>query len=93
MRHILAVARKMAILAPKGKEKEYFLLGFLHDIGYAFSDNEGHAHAGGELLREQGYAYWKEVYHHGDPFADYSSPELTALNFADMTTDRNDKGY
>lgn len=63
-----------------------FILGLLHDIGYQFTENKGeHAKIGGEILRNQGYKYWKEVYYHGIPQEDFDSTMLQLLNYADMT--------
>ena len=69
------------------KCRELFVLGYLHDIGYQYSENQlQHERAGGELLEKSGYRYWKEVYYHGNPDAEYESDELTILNIADMET-------
>jgi putative nucleotidyltransferase with HDIG domain len=99
MQHSLAVARKMKKIAesmipplPKYKCEELFLLGYLHDIGYEFTNNQDeHAHVGGEILSRQEYKYWKEVYYHGDPNAEYWSDALVLLNIADLTIDHNGK--
>jgi len=88
-KHIRGVAELMAKIAPVGKEKEMFLLGFLHDIGYLYQP-KGHNFLGGNLLKEQGYKYWQEVYWHGVPDAEYNSAELDLLNSADMQV--NGKG-
>ena len=82
-KHIRGVAELMMRLAPKGKEKGMFLLGLLHDIGYIYQPQE-HNFFGGNLLKEQGYKYWQEVYWHGVPGCEYSSYELDLLNSADM---------
>lgn len=90
--HSVAVARKLRQLAYKltGNEEyseNLFYLGLLHDVAYEFSDTqEEHERRGGEILRRNGYQYWKEVYYHGKPNVPHSSPELFLLNFADMTT-------
>jgi len=92
MKHCLEVANKMKHFASSRCEKydnanEMFVLGFLHDVGYEFSDKqEDHAQNGGEILKEQRYKYWKEVYYHGYPQNEYISKELALLNYADMTT-------
>ena len=93
MAHSLAVGRKMSRIASKlpgivnATPDEMFLLGYLHDIGYEISSvQENHASDGGELLRGQGYKYWREVYYHGFMQEEYQSPELVLLNYADMTT-------
>lgn len=70
-----------------------FVLGLLHDIGYEFLDGEDyskHNFIGGQLLKKQGYKYWKEVYYHGVVNCKYKSKYLDLLNWADMRVD--DKG-
>ena len=68
---------------------ELFFLGYIHDIGYNFvSKQDEHEHFAGELLKRQGYKYWKEVYFHGTPRCEYKSDELDLLNWADMTVDQ-----
>lgn len=70
--------------------EDMFVLGILHDMGYEVEANpEGHAKRGGELLKRQGYIYWREVYHHGDVYAAYSSEALDLLNFCDMSVNSN----
>lgn len=97
MNHILAVANKMREIAKNqpdfaGLEEEMFILGFLHDVGYAFAEvQKEHAHLGGEKLKLQGYKYWQEVFHHGSPQNEYNSQELMLLNYVDMTTSPNGK--
>ena len=100
LKHSISVARKMVEI---GKEyclseelKELFILGYNHDIGYEFcNDNMKHNIIGGEILKNNEYKYWKEVYHHGNPDAKYSSLFLKILNMADMQIDKygNDVGY
>ena len=73
-----------------------FLLGYNHDIGYDFCfDKKEHNIVGGELLKNNGYKYWKEVYYHGNPDCKYKSLILKILNMADMQIDKygNDVGY
>jgi len=100
LNHSLGVADKMIKLGKDknlsdNKLKELFLLGFLHDIGYKFSTNENHNIVGGNLLKENNYKYWKEVYYHGIPNSKYKSLYLDILNSADMQIDEfgNDVGY
>ena len=100
LKHSYAVANKMVEV---GKEKglsekqlkELFLLGYLHDIGYQFDLNEKHQIMGGNLLKENNYKYWKEVYYHGVPDSEYKSDYLDILNTADMMIDKygNDVGF
>lgn len=93
MKHSLAVATKMKQMVVSDPIKypfapdEAFVLGLLHDIGYEFaSEQKEHANKGGLVLKDQGYKYWREVYYHGIVQADYDSPMLRLLNYADMIT-------
>lgn len=101
LKHSISVARKMVEI---GKEyhlsedelKELFILGYNHDIGYEFcSNNTEHNIVGGEILKENGYKYWQEIYCHGNPKTEYNSLFLKILNMADMQIDKygNDVGY
>ncbi len=96
MKHSLEVARKMKIFVELNpieygiNPEEAFLLGFIHDIGYEFCNTqEEHAKIGGNILKTQGYKYWKEVYYHGIIQYEYNSSLLQLLNFVDMTTGPN----
>ena len=101
LKHSISVGRKMIEI---GKEKdltelelkELFLLGYNHDIGYEFSDKGiNHNVIGGEILKENGFKYWQEVYYHGEINLEYKSMYLDILNQADMQIDKygNDVGY
>ena len=93
MNHSLSVANKMKELV-EGSPNEYnaspneaFIIGILHDIGYEFVDDQKeHAHVGGLTLKKQGYKYWKEIFYHGLPQNEFTSPELWLLNYVDMIT-------
>lgn len=93
MKHSLAVAEKMVEI---GKEKQLnenelqdlFILGINHDIGYKFGNKENHNTVGGEMLKNNGYKYWQEVYWHGNSKAEYSSLYLDILNEADMSINK-----
>ena len=94
MKHSVGVGKKMKKLAgeispgDKDFEQDMFLLGLLHDIGYEFSsEQDEHAQTGGNALRMNGYKYWKEIFYHGKPNAEYSSEALKILNIADLLTD------
>ncbi len=97
LKHSLEVARLMKKSAEdvgwnKQKCEEMFVLGFLHDIGYEFAEQQcDHASVGGEMLKNQGYKYWKEVSCHGKLDVEYISEELTMLNIADMSIDSTGK--
>ena len=61
-----------------------YILGLLHDVGYAF-DPTDHAHAGGRYIIGLGVAA-DAVYDHGDPNVGFMDDELLIVNAADMTT-------
>lgn len=89
LKHSLAVARKMVeigkIYNMNEKElQELFVLGVNHDIGYEFGDNSNHNEIGGNILKENGYKYWKEIYYHGKININFNSQYLDILNIADM---------
>lgn len=93
LNHSITVANRMKEIVSQNSDKFYcsaneaFIIGYLHDIGYKFVDNLlDHAHKGGEVLKEQGYKYWKEIYYHGLVQNEYHSNELDLLNFIDITT-------
>lgn len=91
--HSLGVANKMVELGKKNNLSnnqldELFLLGYLHDIGYNFGNNENHNIIGGKILKDNNYKYWKEVYYHGIPNSEYKSLYLDILNYADMSIDK-----
>ena len=90
IKHMMGVAKVMKDNASKWglDEKDMFTLGLLHDIGYEFGSSEEHHIIGCEMLKNQGYKYYKEVLHHGKPINDYSSKELDLLNYADMSVDK-----
>lgn len=101
LKHSISVARKMVEIA-KNKNltneeiNNCFLIGFNHDIGYEFTKNgENHNYIGGQILKETGFKYWKEIYYHGEIDIKYSSLYLDILNQADMQIDKhgNDVGY
>lgn len=97
LKHGLEVARLMKKSAEDAgwttqKCEEMFILGFLHDIGYEFAEQQcDHASVGGEMLKNQGYKYWREVSCHGKLDVEYISEELTMLNIADMSIDSTGK--
>ncbi len=101
LKHSISVARKMIEIGkennlPEEQLKELFLLGFVHDIGYEFvKDTKDHQKVGGEILKQSGYKYWKEVYYHGRITNEYKSLYLKILNQADMQIDKfgEDIGY
>ncbi len=94
-KHIFGVAnflKKYAIAQDMKNEdiEALYTLGLLHDIGYEFLEEKDyikHNVIGGEILKNLGYKYWKEVYYHGVANAEYSSKFLDLLNWADMRID------
>lgn len=101
-KHSLAVAKKMVEIGKRknlSQEKldELFMLGYVHDIGYQFLDEEhtSHNEEGAKRLKEAGYKYWQEVKYHGYININYHSEYLDILNEADMQIDKfgNDVGY
>lgn len=100
LNHSIAVARKMVEIGKKynlddEQLQELFLLGYNHDIGYEFGNNENHRIIGGNILKQSDYKYWQEVYYHGEIDCEYSALYLDILNKADMQIDKfgNDVGY
>lgn len=100
LKHSLVVARKMVeigkIYNMSGKQlQELFILGINHDIGYEFGDNSNHNEIRGDILKENGYKHWKEVYYHGKVNISFNSQYLDILNMADMQIDKygEDVGY
>ena len=101
LKHSIGVARKIVEI---GKEyslneadlQKLYILDYNHDIGYEFSEDKlEHNIIDGNLLKDNGYEYWKEVYYHGNPNTEYESLFLQILNMADMQIDKygNDVGY
>lgn len=101
LNHSAAVAMKMIEIGkvfnlPESDLQDLFVLGYNHDIGYEFcTENIDHNIIGGKILRNNEYKYWKEIYYHGNPDAEYGSLFLKILNMADMQIDKegNDIGY
>lgn len=101
LKHSIAVARKMQEIAynynlNEEDKNNLFIIGLNHDIGYEFTDiSTNHNKIGGEMLKNTGFKFWKEVYYHGEIDCIYNSTYLTILNMADMQIDNkgNDVGY
>jgi hypothetical protein len=99
--HSYNVGKKMMEIGKKynlseEELEELFILGLNHDIGYEFTeDTTNHNKVGGEILKNQNYKYYKEVYYHGEIQNEYNSLYLDILNMADMQIDKygNDVGY
>lgn len=100
LNHSIAVSRKMVEIGKsynlnEEQLQELFVLGYNHDIGYEYGDNENHRIVGGNILKESNYKYWKEVYYHGEINCEYHSLYLDILNKADMQINKygKDVGY
>ena len=101
LNHSYGVAKKMIEIAlemglSEEKQKELFIIGFNHDIGYEFTQNgKNHEIIGGEILKKTGFKFWREIYYHGLITDEYESLYLTILNMADMQIDKygKDVGY
>ena len=101
LKHSYAVGKKMIEIGKKlnlndDELSDLFLLGLNHDIGYEFTQKGvNHNKIGGNILKNNEYKYWKEVYYHGEITDEYNSLYLTILNQADMQIDKygNDVGY
>lgn len=93
--HIWAVAEMLKVFAIKENMNNedietLYTIGLLHDMGYEFleeKDYQTHNIVGGNILKEQGYKYWKEIYYHGIAGSPYQSKFLDLLNWADMHID------
>ena len=92
MRHIRGVAEqayRIAFAANLGEEfaRKMYVLGFLHDVGYALNGNpSSHPKVGASVLGDSGYAFSAAVGLHGNPDAE-QSVALAILNVSDMTVD------
>ena len=100
MKHSLAVAKKMMEIGRrKGlteqQIQELFVIGINHDIGYEFGTGDNHNVVGGNIMKENGFKYWKEIYYHGKADVEYNSLYLDILNEADMKINKygEDVGY
>lgn len=101
LKHSISVARKMVQIGKQlnlsdDELSELFLLGYNHDIGYEFTNNGiNHNIIGGNILRANGFKYWKEVFYHGELKLEYESLFLDILNTADMQIDKygDDVGF
>lgn len=100
LKHCLAVANKMVEIGKlkscnDEELKELFVLGFNHDIGYAFDTGVNHNEVGYNMLKKCDYKYSNEVLYHGKPDCSYKSFYLDILNCADMMIDKygNDVGF
>lgn len=92
LNHIIGVARRCYNLAKelnKGEDycRRMYVMGFLHDVGYEFSDNQGHASCGADILEQMKFPFSDEIRKHGMPLSfEEQSEELRILNQADIET-------
>lgn len=92
MKHILTVARQCySIAKEKGYDEDYarkmFAVGFLHDIGYEFAENDTHGETGASIAVLIGVdpEVVEAIRKHGKE--NDGSVILSILNEADMMTD------
>lgn len=93
LNHGLGVARRCEELArtlfhwSEMTAREMFLLGYIHDIGYEWVDDQrDHEWVGGVLAQSVGLAYSDAIRDHGNPDVEVMDDVLLLLNIADMTT-------
>jgi len=93
MKHILAVARQSFHIAKTKYNlseddcRKAFVIGYLHDIGYEFSENNlEHPEKGFSLIKDTLGVEIPEILKHGDPCAEQNL-FLSILNEADLTVD------
>ena len=93
MQHILSVARQCYQIAKnkyhlsEDECRKAFIIGFLHDVGYEFSENNlERPTKGKELIQETLGVELLEIQEHGNPDAEQTL-FLSILNEADMTVD------
>lgn len=98
--HSLSVANKMVEIGKKfnlsiNDLEALFIIGINHDIGYRFGNSENYNKIGGNILKNNNFKYWKEIYYHGEINSEYESLYLDILNMSDMQIDKfgNDVGY
>lgn len=98
--HSLGVAQMCARIAKRlGRDetfqREMFILGWLHDIGYEYGTDNNHGEAGARMLMPHRYLYLNEVRYHGIEMGHfrrrygagpYRSLVLDILNAADLQT-------
>ena len=97
MKHSLEVAREMYAIAHRlnyceEKARKLFTIGLLHDIGYEFSDNQGHADVGAAMLSSIGVRYdlVEAVQFHGVAAGRIRRGSIGhILNYANMTINSN----
>ena len=92
VKHAIAVARKMIQIAKdiglsENEINDCFIIGYNHDIGYEFAENIiEHNKIGGNILKECGFKYWKEIYYHGEMVSAYLDlAEMQAMRHIPMT--------
>ena len=93
MIHILSVARQCYQIAKTKYQlteeecRKAFMIGFLHDVGYEFSEyNLEHPEKGRALVKETLGVDLPEIQMHGDPDGEQTL-FLSILNEADLTVD------
>ncbi len=101
MRHILAVARKSYQIAkamnlPEDECRRMWMMGYLHDVGYEFSEvPEEHAKISADMLELiEGHRcsdLWQAIYQHGLSSGRANSTCWKILTMADLHVDSEGK--
>lgn len=98
LKHCYGVARMMYDFAKKHykwnetKCQEMYVLGLIHDAGYEFVSKKTesqHASILSNVLKNDGYKYFREVKYHDTYTNKYQTEELYLLWLADMSVDGN----
>lgn len=93
LKHMLGVARRCYEIALENGYDEHtarklFLVGYLHDIGYEFSETgENHADISNQMIISLFGVENKAIKEHGQLNKDLNNIELRILNIADLTVD------
>ena len=91
LNHMLGVARKCYKLAlergySEDEARKLFLIGYLHDIGYEFTDNsEEHAEISYNIIKNTFGKSVIAIKEHGNPDIGLNNDYLNILNIADLT--------
>ena len=85
--------RKLAKLTGICSEEESFCIGYLHDIGKEFIENQPismHNKVGEEVLKTLGVSFAEIVGAHGDPDSKLiDTPIVKMLNYCDLVVDHD----
>lgn len=96
LNHMMGVARKCYAISnqfttDENERMNYFLMGFLHDVGYENGKAKGHAKRGYDDMLNFGCAdnsYLQAIKNHGTYLPENKvTPEYLALVYSDLTVD------